>query len=108
SPSGGRAPVVDTVTSLTQLTVSGTVGTGHILRPGPPLHAEEPMANKPRARKQTSDGAGGGSTSGTNSTSGRRAASAVPHRAAIIGANRIPFGKAGGAYASATNLDMLT
>ncbi len=29
-------------------------------------------------------------------------------RAAIVGSNRIPFGKAGGAYASATNLDMLT
>lgn len=34
--------------------------------------------------------------------------SASPSRAAIIGANRIPFGKAGGAYASASNLDMLT
>src|SRR5690625_7620037 len=29
-------------------------------------------------------------------------------KAAVIGGNRIPFGKAGGAYASATNLDMLT
>src|SRR5690625_3301155 len=29
-------------------------------------------------------------------------------RAAVIGGNRIPFGKAGGAYASASNLDMLT
>ena len=29
-------------------------------------------------------------------------------RAAVVGANRIPFGKAGGAYASASNLDMLT
>jgi|SRR5690625_1806419 len=29
-------------------------------------------------------------------------------RAAILGANRIPFGKAGGAYADVTNLDMLT
>ncbi|SEE62987.1 acetyl-CoA C-acetyltransferase [Ruania alba] len=34
--------------------------------------------------------------------------SAPPPRAAVIGANRIPFGKAGGAYASASNLDMLT
>jgi len=32
----------------------------------------------------------------------------LPRRAAIVGANRIPFGKAGGAYASASNLDMLT
>ncbi|WP_163544090.1 acetyl-CoA C-acetyltransferase [Occultella kanbiaonis] len=30
-----------------------------------------------------------------------------PRRAAVIGSNRIPFGKAGGAYANATNLDML-
>src|SRR5690625_2767623 len=29
-------------------------------------------------------------------------------RAAILGANRIPFGKAGGAYKDVTNLDMLT
>ncbi|UFU02659.1 acetyl-CoA C-acetyltransferase [Ruania suaedae] len=29
-------------------------------------------------------------------------------RAAVIGSNRIPFGKAGGAYRSASNLDMLT
>ncbi|HLV56731.1 MAG TPA: acetyl-CoA C-acetyltransferase [Actinotalea caeni] len=29
-------------------------------------------------------------------------------RAAVVGANRIPFGKAGGAYAAASNLDMLT
>ncbi|WP_022916980.1 acetyl-CoA C-acetyltransferase [Ruania albidiflava] len=29
-------------------------------------------------------------------------------KAAVIGGNRIPFGKAGGAYASAANLDMLT
>lgn len=29
-------------------------------------------------------------------------------RAAVVGANRIPFGRAGGAYASASNLDMLT
>ncbi|UFU06019.1 acetyl-CoA C-acetyltransferase [Ruania halotolerans] len=35
-------------------------------------------------------------------------ASTSPQRAAVIGANRIPFGKAGGAYASASNLDMLT
>ncbi len=31
-----------------------------------------------------------------------------PRRAAVVGANRIPFGKAGGAYDSASNLDMLT
>lgn len=29
-------------------------------------------------------------------------------RAAVVGANRLPFGKAGGAYGSASNLDMLT
>src|SRR5699024_6901420 len=29
-------------------------------------------------------------------------------RAAILGANRIPFGKAGGAYEGVNNLDMLT
>ncbi|WP_420112194.1 acetyl-CoA C-acetyltransferase [Pseudactinotalea sp.] len=29
-------------------------------------------------------------------------------RAAVVGANRLPFGKAGGAYSSASNLDMLT
>ena len=28
--------------------------------------------------------------------------------AVIVGSNRIPFGKVGGAYASATNIDMLT
>lgn len=41
----------------------------------------------------------------------RSAADTAPEnspRAAIVGANRIPFGKAGGAYAAATNLDMLT
>lgn len=32
----------------------------------------------------------------------------APRRAAILGANRIPFGRAGGAYANVTNLDMLT
>lgn len=32
----------------------------------------------------------------------------APRRAAVIGANRIPFGRAGGTYASASNLDMLT
>ncbi|ACQ81827.1 acetyl-CoA acetyltransferase [Beutenbergia cavernae DSM 12333] len=32
----------------------------------------------------------------------------APARAAVVGGNRIPFGKAGGAYASASNLDMLT
>jgi acetyl-CoA C-acetyltransferase len=32
----------------------------------------------------------------------------APRRAAVVGANRIPFGKAGGAYAAASNLDMLT
>ncbi|MPV51287.1 acetyl-CoA C-acetyltransferase [Pseudactinotalea sp. HY160] len=31
-----------------------------------------------------------------------------PRRAAILGGNRIPFGKAGGAYAGASNLDLLT
>src|SRR5690625_1918542 len=31
-----------------------------------------------------------------------------PRRAAILGANRIPFGKAGGAYEGVNNLDMLT
>ncbi|WP_156253158.1 acetyl-CoA C-acetyltransferase [Pseudactinotalea terrae] len=29
-------------------------------------------------------------------------------RAAVVGANRLPFGKAGGTYSSASNLDMLT
>src|SRR5699024_3100577 len=65
-------------------------------------YAEDDMANKPRntrARKTTPTAPS--AASGT-------AASAVGPRAAIIGANRIPFGKAGGAYASATNLDMLT
>lgn len=33
---------------------------------------------------------------------------AGPQRALIFGANRIPFGKIGGAYADASNLDMLT
>ena len=33
---------------------------------------------------------------------------APARKAAVIGGNRIPFGKAGGAYASAANLDMLT
>ena len=28
--------------------------------------------------------------------------------AVVVGGNRIPFGRIGGAYASATNLDMLT
>ncbi|MFC4556315.1 acetyl-CoA C-acetyltransferase [Georgenia faecalis] len=32
----------------------------------------------------------------------------APRRAAVIGANRIPFAKAGGAYAAASNQDMLT
>ncbi|MDD9206580.1 acetyl-CoA C-acetyltransferase [Georgenia sp. 10Sc9-8] len=32
----------------------------------------------------------------------------TPRRAAVVGANRIPFGKVGGAYASASNKDMLT
>lgn len=31
-----------------------------------------------------------------------------PRPVAVVGANRIPFGKVGGAYAAATNLDMLT
>ncbi|MEE6271742.1 acetyl-CoA C-acetyltransferase [Georgenia sp. MJ206] len=31
-----------------------------------------------------------------------------PRRAAVVGANRIPFAKAGGAYAAASNKDMLT
>ncbi|MGC0141645.1 acetyl-CoA C-acetyltransferase [Pseudactinotalea sp. Z1732] len=61
------------------------------------------MADKPRTsnrgQKQTSPGAGSGAEA---------APGAGRHRAAIIGANRIPFGKAGGAYASAGNLDMLT
>lgn len=35
-------------------------------------------------------------------------ASGAPRRAAVIGGNRIPFGKAGGAYANAANKDMLT
>ncbi|MBC3194761.1 acetyl-CoA C-acetyltransferase [Pseudonocardia sp. C8] len=33
---------------------------------------------------------------------------ASPRRAAVIGGNRIPFARANGAYASASNLDMLT
>lgn len=36
------------------------------------------------------------------------AADDQPRRAAIFGANRIPFGRAGGRYADVTNLDMLT
>lgn len=32
----------------------------------------------------------------------------LPRTAVIVGGNRIPFGKAGGAYASASNQDMLT
>ena len=32
----------------------------------------------------------------------------APRRAAIIGGNRIPFGRAGGHYAKASNQDMLT
>ncbi len=35
-------------------------------------------------------------------------AAQTPRRAAILGANRIPFGRAGGAYAGVNNLDMLT
>ncbi len=31
-----------------------------------------------------------------------------PRAVAVVGANRIPFGRAGGAYAGASNLDMLT
>ena len=34
--------------------------------------------------------------------------SALPRPVAVVGANRIPFGRVGGAYASASNLDMLT
>src|SRR5699024_1781136 len=36
------------------------------------------------------------------------AAQNAPRRAAIVGGNRIPFGKAGGRYADASNLDLLT
>lgn len=39
---------------------------------------------------------------------GSRRGTEAPRRAAVVGANRIPFGKAGGAYAGASNLDMLT
>ena len=31
-----------------------------------------------------------------------------PRRAAVVGGNRIPFARANGAYARASNLDMLT
>jgi acetyl-CoA C-acetyltransferase len=34
--------------------------------------------------------------------------SALPRPVAVVGANRIPFGRVGGAYAGASNLDMLT
>ena len=37
-----------------------------------------------------------------------RRSTETSRRAAVIGGNRLPFGKAGGAYASATNLDLLT
>ena len=33
---------------------------------------------------------------------------ASPRRAAVVGANRIPFARSNGAYARASNQDMLT
>jgi acetyl-CoA C-acetyltransferase len=36
------------------------------------------------------------------------AQSRLPRRAAVIGGNRIPFARAGGSYAHASNQDMLT
>lgn len=49
-------------------------------------------------------------TRSTRGTTRRRASSASgrARRAAVVGANRIPFGRVGGAYAGAGNLDMLT
>src|SRR5699024_7154545 len=55
---------------------------------------EEFMASKPVSTQRSADEKSG-------APSGQR-------RAAVIGGNRIPFGKAGGAYANASNKDMLT
>lgn len=56
-------------------------------------------------------GAGTGKRSASQRDTGKRSAGKEQQDqplAAIIGSNRIPFGKAGGAYAEATNQDMLT
>ncbi|MFV0427727.1 MAG: acetyl-CoA C-acetyltransferase [Beutenbergiaceae bacterium] len=49
-----------------------------------------------------------GSKSKPRTRTNARKNSTPPPRAVIVGANRIPFGKAGGAYADSSNLDMLT
>ncbi|MFV0252972.1 MAG: acetyl-CoA C-acetyltransferase [Beutenbergiaceae bacterium] len=60
----------------------------------------------------TSKGSGSTAARNRKPRSGARSSgartSAAPAQAAIVGANRIPFGKAGGAYANASNLDLLT
>src|SRR3978361_276805 len=44
----------------------------------------------------------------SSATPSRRARMARPRRAAIVGGNRIPFARSNGAYARASNQDMLT
>lgn len=64
--------------------------------------------DKPAAEESGRRRNSGGRKRATSGSAANRGKAADQPRAVIIGSNRIPFGKAGGAYAEATNQDMLT
>lgn len=73
--------------------------------------AKKTPAKKTAAKKTATKAAKKASPTTTAPRAARAAASpraAGPRRAVILGGNRIPFGRAGKAYASASNQDMLT
>jgi len=49
-----------------------------------------------------------GASAGTEQTSTPEGGAQIPRRALVLGGNRIPFARAGGPYAHASNQDMLT
>jgi len=79
--------------------------------------AKKTPAKKTAAKRAPAKKSAAGSSPASRTTSATTAASrtasapratATPRRAVILGGNRIPFGRAGKAYASASNQDLLT
>jgi len=65
-------------------------------------------SRKATGQRESSKQGSGGRKPAASRSGARGERGAEQPRAAIIGSNRIPFAKAGGAYAEATNQDMLT
>ena len=70
----------------------------------PPSTSPEPISSpEPLSSPEPTLGAGPGTSAATTPTGGGGL-----RRAVVVGGNRIPFARAGGAYVSSSNLDMLT